>query len=65
MGARIRQWHRWTSMIFILVVIGIFAVQAFTMPPQWVYFLSLPFLFFLMLTGIYMFVSHYRQTARS
>src|SRR5690606_10588979 len=35
MGARIRQLHRWTSMIFTLVVVGIFAFQAFAVPPEW------------------------------
>lgn len=60
MGGRIRQLHRWISMVFTLIVVGVFAVQAFTMPPEWVYFLPLPFLFFLMLSGIYMFVRHYR-----
>jgi len=65
MALAIRKWHRWVSMIFIAIVVGIFAVQAFTVPPEWLYYTPLPFLFFLMLTGIYMFVSHYRRPARS
>ena len=65
MAATIRKWHRWISMAFVATVIGIFAVQAFTMPPQWVYYLPLPPLFFLMLTGIYMLIRHYRRPAQS
>lgn len=64
MAATIRKWHRWLSMAFLATVVAIFAVQAFMMPPQWLYYLPLPFLFALMLSGIYMLVRHYRP-ARS
>ena len=64
MAATIRKWHRWLSMAFLATVIAIFAVQAFAMPPMWLYYLPLPFLFALMLSGIYMLVRHYRP-ARS
>ncbi|MGV2496833.1 hypothetical protein [Pelagerythrobacter aerophilus] len=64
MSPRIRQLHRWTSMVFTLIVVGIFAFQAFAVPPEWLYYTPLPFLFFLMLTGIYMFIRHYRRPAQ-
>lgn len=64
MSNRIRQFHRWTSIVFVAIVAGIFALLAFAPPPEWVYFLPLPPLFLLMLTGLYMFVRHYRP-ARS
>lgn len=64
MPAKIRTWHRWVSMMFLATVIVIFALQAFTTLPQWLYYLPLPFLFALMLSGIYMLVRHYRP-ARS
>lgn len=64
MPAAIRKWHRWISIMFVATVIAIFAVQAFAIPPQWLYYLPLPFLFALMLSGIYMLVRHYRP-ARS
>jgi len=64
MPATIRKWHRWISMTFLATVVVIFAVQAFRTPPMWLYYLPLPFLFALMLSGIYMLFRHYRP-ARS
>ena len=53
----IRQVHRWLSMIFTTVVIGIFIILgAGKEPAYWVYFLPLFPLALLMLTGLYMFV---------
>lgn len=63
---RIRQVHRWTSIIFVAIVIAIFAMLgAGTEPAQWVYFLPLPPLFLLMLTGLYMFVLPYAARRRA
>lgn len=56
----IRQFHRWTSIVFVAVVIAIFGLLgAGQEPVQWVYFLPLPPLFLLMLTGLYMFFQPY------
>lgn len=56
----IRQVHRWLSIIFTAVVVGIFAMLgAGTEPVEWVYFLPLFPLALLMLTGLYMFVLPY------
>lgn len=52
----IRQFHRWVSMLFTLVVIAIFAMLGLgRQPAEWVYFLPLGPLSLLMVTGVYMF----------
>ena len=56
----IRQGHRWLSIIFTVVVAGIFITLGMgTEPAYWVYFLPLPPLALLMLSGLYMFVLPY------
>ena len=53
----VRQIHRWLSIIFTTVVLGIFiTLGAGKEPAYWVYLLPLPPLFLLMFTGLYMFV---------
>lgn len=53
----IRQLHRWLSIIFTLVVAGIFAILGMGREPaEWIYFLPLAPLFLLMISGLYMFV---------
>jgi len=59
MSARIRQFHRWISIIFTLTVIANFVAMAFGKPPMWVVYSPLPFLFLLLFTGLYMFVLPY------
>lgn len=56
----IRQLHRWLSIIFTLVVAGIFAMLGMGREPaEWVYFLPLAPLFLLMFSGLYMFALPY------
>jgi ABC-type polysaccharide/polyol phosphate export permease len=56
----IRQFHRWTSLAFMLVVVAIFAMLGLgQQPAQWIYFVPLAPLFLLMLTGAYMFITPY------
>ena len=56
----IRQFHRWMSIAFTAVVVAIFVLLgAGQEPAQWVYFLPLPPLFLLMLSGLYMFALPY------
>ncbi|WP_269931023.1 hypothetical protein [Aminobacter sp. HY435] len=55
----IRIIHRWTSLIFSLIVASIFAGMALTTLPEWFYYLPLPPLFVLIPTGIYMFFVPY------
>jgi hypothetical protein len=55
----IRQIHRWLSMAFALIVAGIFAALGLGEPAEWVYFLPLPLLALLLLTGLYLFALPY------
>lgn len=56
----IRQFHRWTSLAFMLVVAAIFAMLGLgQQPAQWLHYLPLAPLFLLMLTGVYMFFQPY------
>ena len=61
-----RQIHRWMSIIFATIVFAIFAMLgAGNQPAQWVYYLPLFPLAFLMLTGLYMFALPYAARWRS
>jgi ABC-type polysaccharide/polyol phosphate export permease len=61
----IRQFHRWTSLAFMLVVVVIFAMLGLGQrPAQWIYYLPLAPLFVLVLTGAYMFFQPYFAKAR-
>jgi hypothetical protein len=62
----IRQVHRWVSMLFLLVVLAIFAVLGLgQQPAQWIYYLPLAPLFVLALTGAYLFVLPYLSKRRA
>ena len=61
-----RQVHRWTSIIFMAVVMVIFITLGFgRQPAYWVYFLPLLPLALLMVTGLYMFVLPYTTKWRN
>ena len=62
---RVRQVHRWLSIIFTLTVIANFATMALGEPPAFVVYAPLPPLFLLMFTGLYMFVLPYAAKWRS
>jgi len=56
----IRQFHRWTSLAFMLIVIAIFAMLGLgQQPAQWIYYLPLAPLFLLMISGMWMFFQPY------
>ena len=60
MSPAIRTVHRWTSIVFLAVVVGIFlALGAGREPVQWVYYLPLAPLALLAFTGLYLFVLPY------
>ncbi len=62
----LRQIHRWTSIIFATIVALIFIVMGLGQEPaSWVYFLPLPPLAVLMLTGLYMFFLPYVSKRRA
>ena len=58
-GNRIRQTHRWLSIIFTVTVIANFVAMALGDPPAWVVYSPLPPLFVMLVTGLYMFVLPY------
>jgi hypothetical protein len=65
-NAWIRQFHRWISILFTLNVAGIFALLgAGTEPAQWVYLTPLPWLFALLLTGLWLFALPYVARRRA
>jgi hypothetical protein len=55
----IRQFHRWTSIVFTLTVIANFVALSRGTPPAWVTYSPLPPLALLLLTGLYLFVLPY------
>ncbi|CAN7696559.1 MULTISPECIES: hypothetical protein [Ensifer] len=62
----IRQIHRWTSLVFAVVVAAIFiALGVGKQPAEWVYFLPLFPLAILVPTGLYMFVLPYLSGRRT
>jgi hypothetical protein len=55
-SARIRRIHRWTSIVFTGVVAYLTVAGAIGAElPERAYYLPLPFLFVLILTGLYLF----------
>ena len=65
MARFIRTSHRWVAMTFLLTVVVNIVAFAINQPAPWLYYLPLPFLFWLMLTGLYMFVQPYVLKGRS
>lgn len=62
----IRQFHRWMSVAFTLVVAAIFSALGLGREPEeWVYFLPLFPLALLLLTGVYLFALPYATRWRS
>ena len=64
LNKRIRQTHRWLSIIFTATVIANFVAIALGDPPAWVVYSPLPPLFSMLVTGLYMFVLPYLPTRR-
>jgi hypothetical protein len=64
MHHQIRQLHRWVSILFTLTVIANFVAMGTSngaMPPAAITYSPLPFLFTLLVTGLYLFVLPYRR----
>jgi cellulose synthase/poly-beta-1,6-N-acetylglucosamine synthase-like glycosyltransferase len=56
----IRQAHRWLSIVFTFIVLAIFGAQGLgTELAEWVFFLPLFPLLFMLLTGLYLFALPY------
>lgn len=62
----IRQFHRWVSILFTVIVVAIFVALGLGQEPaEWAYYLPLLPLALLMLTGLYMFVLPYFAKQRA
>jgi len=62
----VRQTHRWLSIAFTVAFIVVsIAALAWEAPADWVYYLPLPPLALLLVTGLYLFVLPYATTWRS
>ncbi len=57
----IRQSHRWLSIIFTVTVVVNFVARALDSaePSAWITYSPLPPLFFMLVTGLYMFMQPY------
>ena len=60
----IRQFHRWTSIVFTVTVIATFVALAQEEPIVWVSYVPLLPLFLLLLTGLYLFALPYLARRR-
>ncbi|PRY36781.1 hypothetical protein [Umezawaea tangerina] len=61
---RVRQVHRWLSVIFTVTVVATFVALAQAEPLVWVSYLPLLPLALLLLTGLYLFVLPYTAKRR-
>ena len=62
----IRQFHRWTSIVFTVTVIANFvALSRGGTPPPWITYSPLPPLALLLFTGLYMFALPYFARRRA
>lgn len=62
---RIRQFHRWLSIVFTLGVIMNIAAMTQAEPPLWIGLLALIPLIVLMITGLYLFALPYLAARRA
>lgn len=63
----VRQFHRWISILFTLTVAANFVAMGLSngaQPPPYIVYSPLPFLFLLLLTGLYLFVLPYTARKR-
>lgn len=61
---RIRQIHRWASVVFTLFVILVFIASTRPEPVEWLFYLPLAPLFVMLPTGLYLFALPYVRKAR-
>lgn len=62
----IRQFHRWTSIVFTATVAANFVTMSLGEPPAWVTYSPLPPLFLLLFSGLYMFaLPHFGRRRRA
>lgn len=61
----IRQFHRWMSIIFTGTVIIAMVASSRTAPAEWVFYMPLPPLILMLLSGLYLFVLPYMPKRRT
>lgn len=61
----IRQFHRWMSIIFTLLVITVLVISTRPAPPEWAFYMPLPALALLLLSGLYLFVLPYARKGKA
>lgn len=61
---RLRQLHRWTSIVFTLTVLANFVAMIWGPPPAFITYSPLPPLFVLLFSGLYLFVLPYAAARR-
>ena len=62
---RIRQTHRWLSIIFTATVVANFVAMGLGEPPAWIVYSPLLPLFLLLFSGLYLFALPYAARWRS
>ena len=55
----IRQFHRWMSIIFTLLVISVLLISTRPAPPEWAFYLPHPALALMLFSGLYLFFLPY------
>lgn len=60
----IRQFHRWTSLLFTATVLANFAAMTQGQPPPWITYSPLLPLFLLLFSGLFLFVLPYTAKGR-
>lgn len=55
----IRQFHRWMSIIFTLLVIAVVVISTRPAPPEWATYMPLPALALMLFSALYLFVLPY------
>ena len=65
MSKWIRQFHRWTSIVFVATIIVTTIALAQAEPIVWVSYIPLVPLFLLLATGLYLFALPYLQRRRA
>ena len=61
----IRQFHRWMSIIFTLLVIAVFVISTRPAPPEWAFYMPLPALALMLFSGLYLFVLPYVRKGKA
>ena len=59
------QFRRWVTTIFSLLVIAVIVISTRPAPPEWAFYMPLPALALMLLSGLYLFALHYVRKANA